>query len=590
MLPIGRSAFMFLAHSSVPVSASASAPARARTRFGAPATTSAGMAGWAAAAGLLPPGELPPGELAPGELAADGVAAGNRLGGCAASGVGRGAIRVAAERMFPAQAAGRGLGAAPDQAMTAPATMPPAAAMVVTRTRTPIPGYVLTTRSCLVRHRYDGTAIFRPAVAFGAGSGRADPAPAGLPDGPGIMAGVKVSANFSVLPEGEHREKIEQLCQAMEAADDAGFYPRLTVERPWSAHNPVLEGEFASPRAIRWYLLRELGRLAAAGALISVTPGRQALDLRDPDIGPAIDETRADLRRKKLFLFEPERMALSIDRLQHYTGTPAEMFQRYVLLTNYDWHVSEFRAALPDSIGPDSDGRQMPAWHHVRPGQAGLTMVNIGVGPSNAKTLTDHLAVLRPDLVLMIGHCGGLRNHQEIGDLVLATAFLRDDRVLDDVLPLSVPVISNHTLNTLLLEELTSRGLRVRMGIVFTTANRNWEMQLATVSERLRLSRTVAVDMESATVAANGFRYRIPTATLLAVSDKPFHGRPKLSADAARFYAATRRQHVEIAIAVAQRVAGLYPGGLPTADIRSADEPLLGLTDAEPARRPPPGS
>jgi AMP nucleosidase len=404
------------------------------------------------------------------------------------------------------------------------------------------------------------------------------------------MAGVKVSANFSVLPEGEHREKIEQLCQAMEAADDAGFYPRLTVERPWSAHNPVLEGEFASPRAIRWYLLRELGRLAAAGALISVTPGRQALDLRDPDIGPAIDETRADLRRKKLFLFEPERMALSIDRLQHYTGTPAEMFQRYVLLTNYDWHVSEFRAALPDSTGPDSDGRQMPAWHHVRPGQAGLTMVNIGVGPSNAKTLTDHLAVLRPDLVLMIGHCGGLRNHQEIGDLVLATAFLRDDRVLDDVLPLSVPVISNHTLNTLLLEELTSRGLRVRMGIVFTTANRNWEMQLATVSERLRLSRTVAVDMESATVAANGFRYRIPTATLLAVSDKPFHGRPKLSADAARFYAATRRQHVEIAIAVAQRVAGLYPGGLPTADIRSADEPLLGLTDAEPARRPPPGS
>jgi AMP nucleosidase len=404
------------------------------------------------------------------------------------------------------------------------------------------------------------------------------------------MAGVKVSANFSVLPESEHREKIEQLCQAMEAADAAGCYSRLTVERPWSVHNPVLEGEFASAGAIRWYLLRELGRLAAAGALISAGPGRPALDLRDPEIGPAIDETRADLRRKKLFLFEPERMALSIDRLQHYTGTPAWMFQRYVLLTNYDWHVSEFRAAFPDSAGPDSDGRQMPAWHHVRPGQAGLTMVNIGVGPSNAKTLTDHLAVLRPDLVLMIGHCGGLRNHQEIGDLVLATAFLRDDRVLDDVLPLSVPVISNHTLNALLLDELNARGLRVRMGIVYTTANRNWEMQLATVAERLRLSRTVAVDMESATVAANGFRYRIPTATLLAVSDKPFHGRPKLSADAARFYAATRRQHVEIAIAVAQRVAELYPGGLPTADIRSDDEPLLGLTDTEPPRRPPTGS
>jgi AMP nucleosidase len=388
-----------------------------------------------------------------------------------------------------------------------------------------------------------------------------------------------MSVDFSSIPDGEHWAEIEKLCDAMDAADKAGRYPKLTVERPWSTHNPVLEGEFASPQAIRWYLERELSRLAAAGARVSVAHGRPALDLHDPDIGPALDETQWDLRRKKLFLFGPERMALSIERLKHYTGTDAESFQRYVLLTNYSWHVAEFRAALPGTIGPDSDGHQMPAYHHMRPGRAGLTMVNIGVGPSNAKTITDHLAVLRPDLVLMIGHCGGLRNHQEIGDLVLATAYMRDDRVLDDVLPLSVPVVSNHTLNTLLLDELTVRGLRSRMGIVFTTANRNWELQLSSVADRLRLSRALAVDMESATVAANGFRYRIPTATLLAVSDKPLHASPKLSADAQTFYVATRRRHVEIAISVAERVRQLYPGGLPTADIRSPDEPLLGLTD-----------
>jgi AMP nucleosidase len=390
---------------------------------------------------------------------------------------------------------------------------------------------------------------------------------------------VEVSADFSVVPETERAAVIKQIRDAMDAADQAGRYPRLTVERPWSRHNPVLEGEFASPNAIGWYLERELSRLAAVGARISVSPGRKALDLRDPDIGPAVDETRWDLRRKKLFLFGPERMALSIDRLSHYTGTAAEDFQRYVLLTNYSWHVEEFLAALPGAKGPDSDGRQMPAWHHMLPGRAGVTMVNIGVGPSNAKTITDHLAVLRPDLVLMIGHCGGLRNHQEIGDLVLATAYMRDDRVLDDVLPLSIPVVSNHTLNTLLLDEITARDLRSRMGIVFTTANRNWELQLTSVTERLQLSRAVAVDMESATVAANGFRYRVPTATLLAVSDKPLHGRPKLNLDAQAFYAATRRQHVEIAISLAAQVRQLYPGGLPTADIRSADEPLLGLSE-----------
>ena len=403
------------------------------------------------------------------------------------------------------------------------------------------------------------------------------------------MTAMKLAVDFSAVPEGEQRAQVDQLCDAMEAAAAAGRYPRLTVKRPWSAHNPVLDGEFAAPRAIRWYLQRELGRLAAAGARIAVYQGRAAVDLHDPGIGRAVDETRWDLRRKKLFLFGPERMALSIDRLRHYTGTAPERFQRYVLLTNYAWHVEEFRAAFANSpglTGPDSPNRQMPAWHHERPDRSGLTIVNIGVGPSNAKTITDHLAVLRPDLVLMIGHCGGLRNHQEIGDLVLASAFLRDDRVLDDVLPLSIPVVSNHTLNSLLLDELDARGLRSRMGIVFTTANRNWELQLTAVQERLRLSRAVAVDMESATVAANGFRYRIPTATLLAVSDKPLHALPKLSAEAQEFYAATRRQHVEIAIAVAGQVRRLYPGGLPNADLRSADEPLLGLMESGPEPGP----
>ena len=392
-----------------------------------------------------------------------------------------------------------------------------------------------------------------------------------------------VTVDFSLLPESQYASEIARLYDAMEASDRAGCYPRVTVERPWSVDNPVLEGEFAAPEAIRWYLERELSRLAARGAQISVSPGRRALDLHDPGLGPAVDETRWDLRRKKLFLFGPERMALSIDRLQHYTGTRADMFQRHVLLTNYAWHVEEFRAALPDSAGPDADGRQMPAWHHVLPGRTGVTMVNIGVGPSNTKTIMDHLAVLRPDLVLMIGHCAGLRNHQSIGDLVLATGYMRDDHILDDLLPLSVPVVPNHTLNTLLLSELTARGLPSRMGIVFTTANRNWELQLSMVEDRLRVSRALAVDMESATVAANGFRYRIPTATLLAVSDKPLHARPKTSADAQGFYAASRRQHVEIAVSVVEKVRKLYPGGLPTADLRSPDEPLLGVTSTTPS-------
>ena len=82
----------------------------------------------------------------------------------------------------------------------------------------------------------------------------------------------------------------------------------------------------------------------------------------------------------------------------------------------------------------------MPAYHLIAKGGAGITLVNIGVGPSNAKNITDHLAVLRPQCWLMIGHCGGLRQSQKLGDYVLAHGYLRRDKVLDQALPLDIPV------------------------------------------------------------------------------------------------------------------------------------------------------
>ncbi|WP_229022822.1 phosphorylase family protein [Actinomarinicola tropica] len=378
------------------------------------------------------------------------------------------------------------------------------------------------------------------------------------------------------LPEDDHRAAARQLCDAAETIDADGWYPEIEVVRPWSQHNPRLTGEFARPSAIRRYLERELAALLDRGARISVRPARRALGLDDPALFDALDESGWDLRAKKLFLFGPERMALSLDRLGHYTGTSADAFQRYVVFTNYAMHVDAFRERFPDALGPSRDGVQMPAWHHLEPDGSGVSIVNIGVGPSNAKTVTDHVAVLRPDAMLMIGHCGGLRNHQAIGDFVLATAYLRADHILDEVLPTSVPVTPNQRLNSLLLGALERRGAAFRLGTVYTTDNRNWELNQREALEAMRLSRSVAVDMESATVAANGFRYRIPNATLLCVSDKPLHGSPKLSAAARDFYEASRRSHLDIALECLDEVRSRHPHGIPNADLRSTDEPLLG--------------
>lgn len=370
--------------------------------------------------------------------------------------------------------------------------------------------------------------------------------------------------------------RIAEACDRMEEIYALGSYPKITVRRHWSIHNPVISGEIARPSVYRWYLSRELFKLAGKGAEIHIEISRGRIDLAAPSLLEKIDESDLDITRKKLFLFGPERAELSIHRLEHYTGTKAEDFQRYVLLTNYEMHLDAFAALYPDCVKPSRTGVQMPAYHHKAGDNEGISIVNIGVGPSNAKTWTDHVAVLRPDAMIMVGHCAGVRNHQEIGDFVLASGYMRADRLLDDALPPSVPIAPSFILNRYLAAALDESHLTYRLGSVYTTADRNWELTLRGTLADLRSSRSVAVDMESATVAANGFRYRIPSATLLCVSDKPLHGKPKLPDEAKAFYDQTKGRHIAVAVAAIDRARRDFPGGLPNSDIRSLDEPLMG--------------
>jgi AMP nucleosidase len=309
-----------------------------------------------------------------------------------------------------------------------------------------------------------------------------------------------------------------------------------------------------------------------------------------------------------LALFTAERVDYSLARLHHYTGTSAGHFQSFVLLTNYQRYVDEFIAyghhqvrgggeyvafVEPGDIvtmredGPASTPPrnlpQMPAYHLKRAGGDGITLINIGVGPSNAKTITDHVAVLRPHCWLMLGHCAGLRRSQRLGDYVLAHGYVRDDHVLDNDLPTWVPVPPIAEVQVA-LQEATTRvtGLRahelktrLRTGTVFTTDNRNWELRLRSMFGQLNLSRSIAVDMESATVAANGFRFRVPYGTLLCVSDKPLHGELKLRGMANSFYRERISQHLRVGIETIDQLRVQGVQHLHSRKLRGFEEPAF---------------
>ena len=205
-------------------------------------------------------------------------------------------------------------------------------------------------------------------------------------------------------------------------------------------------------------------------------------------------------------------------------------------------------------------------------------MINIGVGPSNAKTITDHVAVLRPHAWLMLGHCAGLRNSQRLGDYVLAHAYMREDHVLDDDLPVWVPIPALAEVQVALeaaVAEITGyEGFELkrimRTGTVGTIDNRNWELrdQRGPV-KRLSQARAIALDMESATIAANGFRFRVPYGTLLCVSDKPLHGELKLPGMATAFYRTQVNQHLQIGICAVQKLAAMPKEALHSRKLRS---------------------
>lgn len=317
-----------------------------------------------------------------------------------------------------------------------------------------------------------------------------------------------------------------------------------------------------------------------------------------------------------LALFTAERVDLSIGRLHHYCGSSSKHFQKFILLTNYQRYVTEFveyahkclaesddyiafvepgdyitfnprlKKSQKEDVIKNTILPQMPAYHLIKKDNRGITFINIGVGPTNAKTITDHLAVLRPHCWIMLGHCAGLRRSQRLGDYVLAHAYVREDHVLNDDLPSWVPVPPIAEIQTALeraVENITgqtgqSLKGRMRTGTIVTTDNRNWELRSQEMMERFRQSRAIALDMESATIAANGFRMRIPYGTLLCVSDKPIHGELKLRGMAHNFYKNSIAQHLRIGIETIRIIQDELTKGeiaIHSRKLRNFDEPAF---------------
>lgn len=201
------------------------------------------------------------------------------------------------------------------------------------------------------------------------------------------------------------------------------------------------------------------------------------------------------------------------DWLPRYTGTQLEEFGKYILLTNFLNYVELFAERFNVEI-KGKGGAMQTATHDD------ITIINFGMGSAMAATAMDLLSAIMPKAVLFLGKCGGLKNQNKLGDLILPIAAIRGEGTSDDYMPAEIPALPSFRLQRSVSHVIKAKGFDYWTGTVFTTNRRVWEHDLE-FKEYLRSIRASAIDMETATLFIVGFANKIPRGALLLVSDNP---------------------------------------------------------------------
>lgn len=206
--------------------------------------------------------------------------------------------------------------------------------------------------------------------------------------------------------------------------------------------------------------------------------------------------------------------AIVANWLPRYTGRPLDDFKGYVILTNFSKYIqlfSEWHDNAP-IMGLDKPMQSVTA--------DGITIINFGMGSALAATVMDLLTAIHPKAVIFLGKCGGLKRKNNVGDLILPIAAIRGEGTSNDYLPSEVPALPAFALQKAISTTIRDHSRDYWTGTVYTTNRRVWEHD-KTFKKYLKSLRTMAVDMETATIFITGFANKIPTGALLLVSDQP---------------------------------------------------------------------
>ncbi len=199
--------------------------------------------------------------------------------------------------------------------------------------------------------------------------------------------------------------------------------------------------------------------------------------------------------------------------LPRYTGVPLKEFGRFILLTNFTQYVKLFSNWHRVPVrGTDCEMPNATA--------NGITIINFRMGSANAATIMDLLTAIRPEACLFLGKCGSIKEDIGLGELILPIAAIRGDGTSNDYFPPEVPALPAFALQKAISTTIREHQKDYWTGTVYSTNRRIWEHD-QDFKSYLRRTRSMAIDMETATIFTVGFHNHISTGALLLVSDQP---------------------------------------------------------------------
>lgn len=251
----------------------------------------------------------------------------------------------------------------------------------------------------------------------------------------------------------------------------------------------------------------------------------------------------------RIFSNEKKRQ-IALGILERYTGSPVELFQKQILLTNFSYYLKQFKKIT--NCGKPTVGSAMSAIHSEK---HGVSLVNFNIGAPTCALITEVLSTVEPKAVLLLGMCGGLHRSLKIGDFILPTAAIRGEGVSNHFMPPEVPSLPTFKIQKFVSQILVERGLEYRTGVVHTTDYRFWEFSPG-FKEKLYTQRVLGIEMETAAMFTAGFASKVPNGALLLVSDLPLReGGIKTKESAKKIFKTYTDIHLDIGIKAMSTIA-----------------------------------